>query len=239
MCKRPPQLTSNRRTKLRQAHAAVSIPVIVAYALLSYRGTSHLVSLWESGQCRHDILLFDFLSMIVLYALEVFGAVVFHVTTLHKWTTRNFLEHHLPLVLATVALYSQNQPTGNRATLQHQEWMAFVLLISFNESSAALLGVWYNARLERFRTLPNICVCCGLLVCETRSWYRSTSTQFYSRDPTMWISTFVTQFLLAAALVHISYIKGLVRIFKRDFLAPKRPTSEEESVSAAAAATDQ
>lgn len=197
--------------KLESPPSSFTAAVVVAYASLSWRGAQHLYDMWRQG--ASEDLLRDFVLMLLLYAFEVAGAVVFGVTALYRWTRTNFLEHHLPLIVVAASLYSQNTKTQYRATLQHQEWMALVLLICINEATAGILTLWPNAKLERWRVAPNMLVQLLLLAFETTSWLRATRLQLAERDPAMWFSTFLSQFLLVSAAVHIYYFKGLSKVF--------------------------
>jgi len=200
--------------KLAHARPLACVAVVVVYGALSWRGFRHLFEKSPS-----PAVVFDFDLLVCLYFLETLGAVLFGVSTLKGWSRRHFLEHHLPLVILFLLMRWQNGETNGRALAQHKEWMALVLFISFNEACAALLVVYPSQSLDKLRVLPNILVQLALFCTETTSWFNATSTQLKLQDPDMWISTILTQFLLAAAAVHVSYFRKLVRLFEKLFLA--------------------
>jgi len=205
--------------KLKHAPRSICFVVMTCYGFLSVRGFIHILALARKDRSNQNELDRDFLALVLVYLIEVLGAVVFGVSTLYRWSRRHFLEHHLPLVILFALTLSQNQKTQGRATSQHSEWMALVLLISFNEMTAALLAIWPNKNVDKLRVLPNMIIQFSLLLTETSSWFRATITQLFLRtDPSMWLTTLFSQFLLAAAVIHYSYLSKLSRIFVKLWL---------------------
>ena len=49
------------------------------------------------------------------------GAAVFGVSTLYRWTLRNFLEHHLPLVVVAGCMLAQCDATDGRVAPRVEE----------------------------------------------------------------------------------------------------------------------
>ena len=204
--------------KLAHARAPFCVAVLVMYGGLSWRGFRHVSELLIQNSSSEKIV-HDFTLLVALYGAETVGAVLFGVSTLYGWSRRHFLEHHLPLVVLFVLMASQQTWTSGRALDSHKEWMALVLLISFNECSAALLTVYPSPRLNKLRVLPNMMVQVALFGTETTSWFRATTRQLTDRDPNMWVCTLLTQFLLCAAIVHLSYLHKLSKLFQKLFLA--------------------
>ena len=205
---------------LAEAPRAVCAVVCGLYLALSCRGATHLRRIIADGHADPDALFRDFGALLALYGAETALAAAGGATTMYHWTRRNFLEHHLPLALVGGCMLACCGATQGRALVQHEEWCSLILLISFNEASAAFLILRPDPTLQAFRIGPNLLIQVSLLATELGSYARAMRAQNALRDPAMALPGALSQFLLAAAVVHVSYIGQIVASVR------KRPPAE-------------
>ena len=204
---------------LTEAAPALCVAVCAVYLFLGARGAMHLRRIVVDGSAEAGPLFDDFRGLLAVYAAETLLVTTRGVTTMYHWTARNFLEHHLPLVVVGGCMLACCASTDSRALMQHAEWVALVLLISFNEASAALLILWPDPTFQALRIGPNLLIQTSLLATELYSYARAVRRQAADRDPRMWVPLGLTQFLLLAAFIHVSYIGQIARSCRKKSLA--------------------
>ncbi|KAH8063168.1 hypothetical protein JL722_2330 [Aureococcus anophagefferens] len=162
---------------LAEAPRAVCAVVCGLYLALSCRGATHLRRIIADGHADPDALFRDFGALLALYGAETALAAAGGATTMYHWTRRNFLEHHLPLALVGGCMLACCGATQGRALVQHEEWCSLILLISFNEASAAFLILRPDPTLQAFRIGPNLLIQVSLLATELGSYARAMRAQ--------------------------------------------------------------
>jgi len=182
--------------------------VAVAYIYLCDQGVEHCFRLQATGKTDVPHLTVEWCILLVVYSIETRLACAGR-TTLYKWNRQNFLEHHLPLVVASVLYLALGVDPAI-----HQEWASLTLAISFIEASAALLVHHPSDRWYAFRLGMNTIVQLDLLGADLWSYWRHVSGAAGGGART-WASLILTHVLLAAVATHVRYGLGIVRAIRR------------------------
>ena len=190
--------------KLEPAPPAVCYLVAVAYVYLCDQGIEHCRRLQKTGNTDVGELTIEWCILLVVYSIETLLAYN-GMTTLYRWNKRNYVEHHLPLVIGSVLWVLLGVDPAI-----HREWAALTLAISFIEASAALLVHHPSQRWHAFRLGLNSIVQLDLLCADLWSYWRHVSS-----DTWTWPSLLLTQGLLAAAATHVYYGHGIIRSIMR------------------------
>ena len=197
----PAEPPSNR---LEPAPPAICYLAAVAYVYLCDQGIEHCRRLQKTGNTDVGELTIEWCILLVVYSIETLLAYN-GMTTLYRWNKRNYVEHHLPLVIGSVLWVLLGVDPAI-----HREWAALTLAISFIEASAALLVHHPSQRWHAFRLGLNSIVQLDLLCADLWSYWRHVSSETWT-----WPSLILTQGLLAAAATHIYYGQGIVRSIMR------------------------